>query len=202
MKKHLLVTLVLTAVFLSGCGSSVKNTGSRGTQIICFGDSITYGQGARDGEDYPSRLREMVERDVINAGIPGETTEEGLRRIKEDVLDGDPYLVIIEFGANDYFRKVPEKDMLDNLEQMISLVQQEGAMVAVCDVSGASVMGVYDIYHDELKRLAGRKGAIFIPYLMKGILQDPGLKSDPIHPNAKGYKVIAERVYKAIKPYL
>jgi lysophospholipase L1-like esterase len=202
MRKHFLIILILIAFIFSGCGPSVKNTDSRGAQIICFGDSITYGQGARDGEDYPSRLREMVGRDVINAGIPAETTEDGLRRIKEDVLDEDPYLVIIEFGANDYFRKVPEKEILDNLEQMISLVQQEGAMVAVCDVSGGAIMGVYDIYHDELKRLAERKGAIFIPSLMKGILQDPALKSDSIHPNAKGYKIIAERVYKAIKPYL
>ncbi|MGB2600848.1 MAG: GDSL-type esterase/lipase family protein [Candidatus Omnitrophota bacterium] len=202
MKRLFLIALVLIAFSLSGCGPSIKNADSQGTQIICFGDSITFGQGAKKGGDYPAYLREMVKRDVINEGISGETTEEGLDRIEEDVLERDPYLVIIEFGANDYFKKVPQQETLDNLEQMVSRVQGEGAMVAVCDISGGAIMGAYNIYHKELKRLARRKGAIFIPYLMKGILQDPSLKSDQIHPNAEGYKIIAKRVYEAIEPYL
>jgi acyl-CoA thioesterase-1 len=202
MKRLLLsLTLVLTLA-VPGCGTPVKNAGNPGSSIICYGDSITYGPRAVEGGDYPSYLALMVDREVINAGGSGDTTEDGLDRLETDVLEEDPYLVIIEFGANDYFKGIPKEETLDNLEEMILLVQEKGAMTALCDVSGGDILGVYDIYHKDLKRLAARTGSIFIPYLMKDIIQDASLKSDQMHPNAKGYEIVAERVYRAIEKYL
>ncbi|MBD3425789.1 MAG: hypothetical protein GF409_01000 [Candidatus Omnitrophica bacterium] len=203
MRKYLLIFIsIIICVCVSGCTARVKNTGSGGTNIICFGNSITYGQGAEADQAYPFFLGEMVKRNVINSGAPGETSEDALERIDEDVLQADPYIVIIEFGANDYFQRLPEERTIVNLEAMIDRIHDRGAMVALCDISGGSLFGIYNIYHDELKDLAKRKEAIFVPYLMKGIMTDPDLRSDKIHPNAEGYKIIAQRVYRAIEPYL
>lgn len=201
-KKLLIILSLLSCICISGCAGKVKNAGSGGSDIICFGNSITYGQGAEADQAYPFFLGEMVQRNVINSGVPGETTEDALERLDKDVLEADPYMVIIEFGANDYFRRLPKQRTIDNLEAMIDRIHQRGAMVALCDISGGSLLGIYNVYHDELKELAERKQAIFVPYLMKGIMTDPDLRSDKVHPNPEGYKIIAQRVYKAIKPYL
>ena len=126
-----------------------------------------------------------------------------MKRIEEDVLENDPYLVIVEFGANDYFRDFPREETVRNLEEIIIKIQNEGAMVALCDVSGGgSILGVYNIHHKDFKQLAKKTRSIFIPSLMKGIVQNPSLKADRFHPNSKGYKIIAEKVYKVIKYYV
>ena len=195
--------VIAILALLPGCGSPVRNLDSKGSTIICFGDSITYGQGAAKDEAYPARLQAMVSREVINAGVSGDTTRDALGRVEEDVLEEDPYLVVVEFGANDHFTEIPEEETAANLRRIIAMIQDGGAIVAVCDVSaGASIIGEFDIYHDKLERLARETGSVFIPYLMKGILQKPSLRSDHMHPNAEGYRIIAERVYEKIKPYL
>ena len=103
--RKLTATLVYILIFaLSGCGPAIRNMDSRGSLIICFGDSITYGSGAKEGDDYPSYLAGMVRREVINVGVPGETSGQGLERLEDDVLSEDPYIVIVEFGANDHFQ--------------------------------------------------------------------------------------------------
>ena len=187
---------------ISGCAPAIVNVDSEGTNIICLGNSITYGSGVERGEDYPSLLSDLLGEEVINAGVGGDTTGGALTRLQEDVLDKDPYLVIIELGANDYFKGVPKEEAIRNMEIIIERIQDEGAMTAICDVSGGSAFGVHDVYHEELKKIARETGSIFIPYLMKGILQKPSLKMDNLHPNAEGYKIFANRVYKAIKPYV
>ena len=106
MLRIISISLILFCLCIHGCGSSIRNIDSEGENVICFGNSITYGSGVEEGKDYPSHLQEMTERDVINAGVPGDTTAGGLRRIDEDVLDNDPYLVIVELGANDYLRNL------------------------------------------------------------------------------------------------
>ncbi|MGD2279410.1 MAG: GDSL-type esterase/lipase family protein [Candidatus Omnitrophota bacterium] len=175
---------------------------SEGTNIICFGNSITYGSGVERGQDYPSLLGDLLGEEVINAGVGGDTTRDALKRLDEDVLDNDPYLVIVELGANDYFKGVPKEEAVKNMETIITRIQEEGAMTAICDVSAGSAFGIHDVYHDELKKMARRTGSIFIPYLMKGILQKPSLKMDNLHPNAEGYRIFSKRVYRAIKPYV
>jgi lysophospholipase L1-like esterase len=145
----------------------------------------------------------MVERAVINKGCCGDTTQDGLSRIQSDVLSLEPYLVIVEFGANDYFQNIPKDTVLKNLRDITSKIQDTGAMVALCDVSGGrSFLKKHDIYHAALKQLAQDTQAIFIPFMMKGVIQRPRLLSDSFHPNAEGYRVIAKKIYNAIEPYL
>ncbi|HQP10673.1 MAG TPA: arylesterase [Candidatus Omnitrophota bacterium] len=190
---------VLICLFCFGCSPRIAHLDSKGKTVICFGDSITEGLGAGPGEDYPSVLSGMIGRPVINAGVSGDTTAEALSRIEGDVLARDPRLVIVILGANDFFRKVPKAETFANMEKIVSRIQARGAAVAI----GVVKIGLIgDVYTKEFKRIARERGAVFIPDVMKGILSDPKLKHDQIHPNGAGYKLIAERVYKTVAPLL
>jgi len=180
-------------------GSNITNPESRGKNIICFGDSITVGFGAQEGQDYPTALAKMTHYPVINAGLNGDTSSEALRRIDTDVLSKDPLLVIVEFGGNDFLTKIPLDETVKNIGEMIKTIQSKGVMVAIADISTSLVMGDYG---KEFRRLSKKYGTIFIPGILNGIITDPELKSDFIHPNSKGYQLIAHRVYRGIIPYL
>ncbi|HTZ11374.1 MAG TPA: GDSL-type esterase/lipase family protein [Candidatus Margulisiibacteriota bacterium] len=184
----------------SGCiKREIKNIGASGKNIICFGDSLTFGYGALRGEDYPTQLGKMLPIPVINSGIDGDTTSEAMGRLGPDVLEKEPTLVIIEFGGNDFLRKTPEDVTLANISDMIDLIQKKGAMVAIADISAGMFLAEY---RRGFFRLAREKQAIFIPGIMRGIITNPSMKSDFLHPNGAGYKLIAQRVYQAILPYL
>ncbi len=197
--RHDRLIIVFLLIFLAGCGYAVRNLDSEGKEIICFGDSITAGVGALEGEDYTSFLSALLGKDVLNAGICGDTTQDALKRLGKDVLSKDPYLVIVELGGNDFLQKVPREVTLRNLKKIISRIQGQGIMVALADVScGLILKG----YRKDFKKLARDSGSIFIPNLLKEILNKPSLRYDYIHPNENGYKIMAERVYRAIKNYV
>lgn len=177
----------------------VKNRDAKGRNIICFGDSITFGYGVNPGQDFPSALAAKLNVPVINAGIDGDTSTEALRRLDADVLKRDPYLVIIEFGGNDFLREVPREITAHNIKQMVERVQARGAMVAVADISAGIFMREY---RQAYAAIAREKGAIFIPSILSGIITNPSMKSDFLHPNADGYKIIAGYIFRSIKPYL
>ncbi len=196
----LLVTSCFLLVTLNGCArSDIKNMNSRGTEIICFGDSITAGYGVKPDENYPSLLSKLLNMPVINAGIEADTSTEGLRRLETDVLDRDPFLVIIEFGGNDFLDKIPVEETLNNIRQMAERIQEKGAMAAIVDISA-------DIFLNEygplLSKLAREKGAIFIPKTFSGIIANSHLKVDFLHPNVYGYIIIAHRIYRSVLPYV
>ncbi len=191
---------LLLAICLWGCAKrEITNIDSQGKTIICFGDSITFGYGVNPGEDYPTALAKMVNLPVINAGIDGDTTNEALKRIATDVFKKEPLLVIVEFGGNDFLEKIPLEQTVNNVEEIIKAIQSKGAIVAIADISTSIIMANYS---RKFKRLSRKYNAIFIPHLMAGILTNPSLKSDYIHPNAEGYNLIAQRVYRTISIYL
>ncbi len=196
-----LCTIFICCLFMMiGCAKrDIKNVNSKGTNIICLGDSVTFGYGAEPGEDYPTQLAQMTKFPIINSGIDGDTSTEALKRIESDVLDREPLLVIIEFGGNDFLRKIPKDVTVNNIKYMVDSVQEKGAMVAIVDISAGFFLAEY---RQVLAVLAQEKSAIFIPSILGGVITNPSLKSDFIHPNKEGYKVIAQRVYRAILPYL
>lgn len=203
MKKNKLFIgfiLFVASVVFTGCAKrEIKNINSKGKNIICFGDSITFGYGANPGEDYPTALAKMTEIPIINAGIDGDTTIEALKRMESDVLERDPLLVIIEFGGNDFLRKIPQEETLNNIKAMIEKIQAQGAMVAIVDISAGMFLREYRLAFANMTK---EKQAIFIPNILSGIITNPRLKSDFIHPNADGYKMIAQRIYRTVIPYL
>ncbi len=201
-KKKIILSFFLWMLItlLSGCAKQeIKNIDSKGVNIICLGDSLTYGYGVDKGADYPSLLACMINIPVINAGVDGDTSIEGLKRLNPDVLEKKPLLVIIEFGGNDFLKQVPIKLTFSNIKEMIEKAQSKGAMVALIDISAGMLFAEYRV---QLSKLAKQSGAIFIPSILEGIVTNPSLKSDFLHPNSNGYNMIAQRVHRVIAPYL
>jgi len=191
---------IVLSIALSGCAKQeIKNLVGPGSGIICFGDSITFGYGANPGEDYPTALGKMAKVSVINAGVDGDTSFSALERLEQDVLIKKPRLVIVEFCGNDFLKKIPKETTIKNLSEVIDRIQAQGIMVALVDISAGMF---FREYRQAFKELAEKKQAIFIPVVLYKIITNPVMKSDFFHPNARGYKIIADRIYNAIRRYI
>jgi lysophospholipase L1-like esterase len=171
--------------------SRVKNLESRGSSVIAFGDSLTAGYGASAGEDYPSRLSAMSGVPVVNAGKSGDTTESALARIENDVLTGNPRIVIVGLGGNDFLNGMAIQSTEANLRTIVRKIQGTGAMAILL---GFRFPGLTANYEDMYERVASEEGCLLVDGTLKGILTDPALRSDQIHPNARGYDLMAQRM--------
>jgi len=190
----------LILALLSGCVKrEIKNLNSKGKTIICFGDSITFGYGANAGEDFPTQLGKLLGREVINSGVSGDTSNEGMLRLDKEVIERDPLLVLIEFGGNDFIKKVPKETTIKNTREFIRRIQARGAMVAIVDISAGLFLRDYRLLFAKIAR---EEGCIFIPAVLTKLITNPSMKSDFLHPNAAGYRIVAQRIEKAIEPYL
>lgn len=178
----------------------VTNKHPSGSNVIAFGDSLTYGTGAERGQDYPTQLSKMCGCDVINRGAPGETTSDAMRRLDHDVLQQDPRIVIVLLGGNDFLQRLPMQQAFANLDTIVQRIQETGALVVLVGMKG--IIPFMESYSGEYKRVAKQRGAVYVPNVMSGIIDSPKLKGDQVHPNGAGYKIIAERIYAGLKPYL
>jgi lysophospholipase L1-like esterase len=190
---------VLIGLWLSWPATHVRNRDARGHNVIAFGDSLTAGYGASEGEDYPSKLGAILNLQIINAGVSGDTTEQALRRIDDDVLALDPKLVIVGLGGNDFLQNLPLATTEANLRTAIRKIQARGAMVILLGYRFPSLQNNYEKMY---ARVAKDEECLLVPDLLDGILSDPSLKSDEIHPNAKGYAILAERIAPACRKLL
>lgn len=204
MSRKFAYILILAGILLLGyrffySKPEIINTRPGGTNIICFGDSLTSGYGASEGMDYPSQLADMLDLQVINAGVPGETTARALDRLDEDVLSQDPRIVLITLGGNDLKNRVPKRKAFANLKTIVAAIQGQGALV---------ILGGIDIpfygrgFAEGYRELADETGAILVPNIFEGIFGRRQLMSDTIHPNNDGYRIMARRFYDAIPKHL
>ena len=185
--------------FFGSSHPEIRNAQPSGENLICFGDSLTYGTGASEGQDYPSRLSEMLLKPVINAGIPGDTTSTAMRRLDQDVLSHAPRIVFITLGGNDLKNGVSKEVAFENLKVIVEKIQAEGALVVI---GGINIPFWGKGFGEAYENLAEETGAVLIPNIYKGIIGNSKLMSDRIHPNAKGYEIIAKFFYDAVKPYM
>ena len=190
---------LLAAVLANACGKAPARQPTAGTQIICFGDSLTAGTGASEGMDYPSQLSRRIGRKVINAGVAGDTTADGLARIEADVLLQSPRLVLITLGGNDLKNRMSKDVAFENLRQIVTLIHDAGA---VAIIGGIDIPLYGRGFAAAYKKLAEDTGPVLIGDILADILGNRALMSDPIHPNDAGYTVMAERFHKAIQPFL
>jgi len=203
--KKVIVCVFLAAVCLTAGyvifskDLQITNATPEGANIICFGDSLTYGTGASAGMDYPSQLSSLIGRNVINAGVPGDTTSDALERLEMDVLSNSPRIVLVTLGGNDLKNKVVKETAFLNLKTIIESIQETGALVIV---GGIDIPLFGRGFGSEYERVCSQTGAVFIENIYEGIFGHQDLMSDPIHPNDQGYRVMAERFYEAINPYL
>jgi len=185
------LVLIIVAGFWPSPYARVRNLDSRGASLVAFGDSLTAGYGAKEGEDYPSRLSAILGEPVINAGVSGDTTTSALARVDADVLGRDPRIVIVGLGGNDFLQGVPMATTEANLREIVRKVEGAGAMVVLLGFRFPSLTSNYESMY---KRVAKDEGCLLVAGPLRGILNDSSLKSDAIHPNARGYQLMAERV--------
>ena len=162
-----------------------------GATVLCFGDSITFGTGAEPGKSYPDELARLINRNVINSGIPGETSGEGLERLSGELVRCQPKLLILCSGANDILRRLDLGQAAANVREMVKLAKGQGIDVVLIAVPRWELgLTPAPFYRDIGKEF----GIPVEEKILKKVLERPDLKADPVHPNAAGYRKIAEAV--------
>lgn len=190
--------LPLLFMLLAGCGSSSPQLSKLAVSdvIVAFGDSLTYGTGAVDHESYPAMLSQLINRQVVRAGVPGEVTAQGLHRLPQVLEEHRPRLVIVCLGGNDMLRKVPVPEIKSNLRAIIKSIRDQGIAVVLVGVPQPALITSAPEFYAELAR------EFALPYegkVVTSVLYSSELKSDPIHPNAKGYRRMAEALAELLR---
>ena len=164
--------------------------------ILAFGDSLTFGTGADHAQSYPAVLQQLTGRQVINAGVPGEISAKGLKRLPGLLKRYQPKLLVLCHGGNDILRRMSRSGMKQNLDSMIRLAKQQGIAVALLAVpefglflQPAEVYAELAAHHDIPVELDA----------LSAVLQQPSLKSDQVHPNRDGYRHLAQAVAALLK---
>jgi acyl-CoA thioesterase-1 len=159
--------------------------------IVAFGDSLTRGTGASDATAYPAVLATLTGHTVINAGVPGDTTESGLQRLPGVLDEYKPRLVLLCLGGNDMLRKQPAARTESNLRLLVQTIRASGANVVLIGVPEPKLFGSAP---DFYTRVAEDMQLPLEREAFNDVLKDNRLKSDPIHANAAGYRRVAERL--------
>lgn len=189
--------LLFILLFMAGCDQQPQlRPLATDARILAFGDSLTYGTGTTREQSYPAVLQGLLQREVINAGIPGEVSAAGRERLPQLLQREQPQLVILTHGGNDFLRRLDLQATKANLQTMIDSCRQSGAEVVLVGVPQFGLFLSPAPFYAELTEANG------LPYLdetLSDILSDRDLKSDTIHPNAKGYRLLAEALAELIK---
>ena len=203
--RHPVLAMALIAMALTGV---IGETSAEETLTV-LGDSLTAGFGVGHEEAFPARVQERLRREgydyrVVNAGVSGDTTAGGLRRV-DWVLRTQPSVVVVALGANDGLRGLNVAAMRENLEQIVTRIRASGARVLLAG------MRVPPNYGSDYARafaaafptVARKTGVPLLPFLLEGVAGDSNLnQADGIHPNAKGQQVVADKLWPYLMPLL
>lgn len=187
-----------TAVFIFFKPSKITNYPSVGNTVVMFGDSLVEGVGATHGHTLPELLSKRVHTPIVNMGIKGQTSSQGLARINS-VIDLDPKVVMVLFGGNDYLHDMPLEVTFKNIDDIVAILQEFGAIVVLLGIQGGILT---DPYSEEFRKIAIRRGALYVPSVLEGIIGEDHLMSDEVHPNNIGYTMIADKIYPVLKKAL
>lgn len=178
--------------------AAVRNYPSSGTEVIAFGDSLVQGVGASAPEkNFVSVLSAQLGRPVVNLGVSGNTTADGVQRLGE--LDKyQPKVVMVLLSGNDRLRQIPQEQTLANLGTIIEYLQNKGAVVVLLGVRGDLFGNGHD---DKLKALAESRQAVYLPDVLDGLFGNNRYMADLVHPNDAGYAKIANRIYPLLLKY-
>ena len=221
----LVACLAMAAAVVAGCGGGgseppAEASGAVGgapaapapddtPRIVCLGDSLTAGYGLAQSEAYPAllqgRLREAgYPHDVVNAGVSGDTSAGGLRRLDWS-LRGNVRLLVVALGANDGLRGLPVADLGRNLSTIIERAKTRGIPVLLAGMEAPPNFG--PAYTRQFRQayadVAEVHGVRFVPFFLDGVAGQPALnQADGIHPNARGHRMIADLLWREIEPML
>lgn len=181
--------LVLLSTTLFACTDAPQLSPLQSSdRILAFGDSLTFGYGAKPQQSYPAVLSELTGLEVINAGVSGEISAKGLQRLPALLDKHQPHLLILCHGANDMLQKRDLSVMQENLETMIAMAQERGIEVLLLAVPQTNLLLTP---LPQYAQVAEKTQVAFNEDLFSDILARPSLHSDLIHPNAEGYREIA-----------
>jgi lysophospholipase L1-like esterase len=185
-------------LLLLACSSSTPELKplSADAVILAFGDSLTYGKGVSEDDSYPEVLQGLTGRTVINDGISGSVTSEGLARLPASLSEFQPSLVIICYGGNDILRNQSLDKAKQNIAKMIELVRSSGAEVVLVGVPKKSLMLASLPLYQEL---AEQYHLPLENNILADLLSDNSAKSDSVHLNEKGYRLMAEAIFKLLQ---
>ena len=209
------IVWLVVALLAGGCASDRSGTpalpGSptpiAPRQIVVLGDSLAVSPSSAQG--FPARLQVRIDSAalpfrVINAGVFGDTSGDGLRRI-DPLLTVDVAVLVLELGANDGLQGVPTSTIETNLGSMIASAQRRNIRVLLCGMETLPSHGFdYALaFHSVFPALAQRFSITLVPFILNGVVFDPALNgADGVHPNAAGAERIAETVWPYLRPLL
>jgi acyl-CoA thioesterase I len=195
LSRYLLFALALC---LAACGKEQPPVPrlDESDVVLAFGDSLTHGVGAHSEESYPALLSRLIGRRVVNAGVPGETSAEGLRRLPQALEEYRPKVLLLCLGGNDMLRRIPESQIAANLRAMVRMARSQGIGVVLIGVPEPKLFGGAPTFYADIAEEFG------LPYeadVMNEVLRTPSLKSDAVHANAVGYRRVAEALADLLK---
>jgi len=187
----------LCVAVLAACGQPPQLTPlAPDAVVLAFGDSLTHGTGATETESYPAQLERLIGRRVVRAGVPGEVTAGALARLPNSLDLHAPRLLILCIGGNDFLRNLSKSAAERNIRDMVRLARERGVQVVLIGTPEKGITVTPPGFYAEIAEAFG------IPYegkVIGKVLRDNALKSDPIHPNAQGYRLIAEQVAELLR---
>jgi acyl-CoA thioesterase-1 len=218
---------LFTTALLAACGGASRNSPTSPTpapaqaqtdatptenvpKIVAFGDSLTAGYGLAPQESYPALLQKMLDADgfkyeVVNAGVSGDTSAAGVRRIDWSLDAGGVRFLILELGANDFLRGQPVSETRKNLSQIIARAKSRGVRVLLAGMLTTSEAGrgYESEINEAFRSLAEEHEVTLIPFFLEGVAgRDELNQQDRVHPNAEGTRIVAATVYRYLKPML
>jgi acyl-CoA thioesterase-1 len=188
---------LLLVILVCSCSERPKLERLPGDAVIlAFGDSLTFGTGAAESESYPAHLEKLIGRRVVRAGVPGEVTSQALERLPGALDEHAPRLLLLCIGGNDFLRRLGNAQAERNVREMVKLARSRGISVLLIGTPEPGFTVSPPAFYATIAK------EYRLPYeqgIIGQVLKDSTLKADPIHPNARGYRIIAERVADALK---
>ncbi len=193
-----LVCVLLGAFLLQACQEDKLTPIGPSAIILAYGDSLTYGKGVKEEDAYPSVLQKLSGRVVVNEGVSGEVTQDGLARLPEVMADIRPDIMILLEGGNDILRNHNLKKTKKNLAKMIELAQSEGIQVVLVGVPEKKLFSNSASIFPEL---AEEYQLVFEGELVASLLRSPKYKSDSVHFNELGYRKMAQSIFELLRDH-
>ena len=191
------VLILVLAVLAAACGERPRLQRLAGDAVVLsFGDSLTYGSGAAETESYPAQLEKLIGRRVVQSGVPGEVSAQALQRLPGALDEHAPRLLLLCIGGNDFLRRLGKQQTESNVRAMVRLAKSRGIEVLLIGTPEPGLIVSTPAFYGSIAR------EFSLPYeehVIAEVLKDSSLKSDAIHPNARGYRVIAERLAETLR---
>ena len=199
-----LVLLLAVAMLAAGCSKIREQPIPPGSVVLALGDSLTEGAGVIREEAWPNMLASRTGWIVINGGISGDTSGDALQRLPALLDQPTPALVLVALGGNDMLRHVPQQETVANLSKIVAVIRAHGAKPVLLATPNPSLMGAV-FQHlsaaDFYQQVADAQRVSLIKNAIAEVLSDPQLKGDPLHPNAAGHALLADKIFDELRSF-